>query len=61
MHIHNIELLVKTPIDKILDNLDIIFENLLQEIKLYLNFDLIFKDIKLNYTKTTYAHSGRRV
>jgi len=53
MHIHSIELLVKTPIDKILDNLDIIFENLLQEIKLYFNFDLIFKDIKLNYTKTS--------
>ena len=53
MHIHSIELLVKTPIDKILDNLDIFFENLLQEIKLYLNFDLIFKDINLNYTKTS--------
>lgn len=53
MHIHSIELLIKTPIDKILDNLDIIFENLLQEIKLYLNLDLIFKDIKLNYTKTS--------
>jgi hypothetical protein len=49
----SIELLVNTPIDKILSNLEMIFENLIKEIKLYLNFDLIYKNIKLIYTKTS--------
>ena len=45
----NSELLINTSIDNIILNLDIVFKNLIQEIKYYLNLDLIYSDIKTTF------------
>jgi len=45
----NIDFLRNTSVESIISNLDKIFENLLQEIKSYLNIDMTFSDIKIIY------------
>ncbi|MFX0136852.1 MAG: hypothetical protein ACFFDN_24660, partial [Candidatus Hodarchaeota archaeon] len=45
----NLDNLINTSIGNILLNLDVIFENLLQEINSYLNIDLIYSYIKIIY------------
>lgn len=47
----NIEFLLNTSIENILSNIDTIFEKLLQEIKSYLNLDLIYSNIKIIYNR----------
>lgn len=43
----NIEFLKNTSIESIISNLDIIFENLIREIKSYLNIDMMFSNVKI--------------
>ena len=45
----NVKFLINTSIESILSNLNTIFENLLQEIKSYLNLDLKYSKIKIVY------------
>ena len=45
----NLDKLINTSIDDIIKNLDSIFQNLIQEIELYLNLEVVFSNFKMLY------------
>ncbi|MFX1309224.1 MAG: hypothetical protein ACFE8C_05940 [Promethearchaeota archaeon] len=47
----NIEFLLETKIEEIIENLNYIFERLVQEVRFYLNLDVIYSDVKVEYVE----------
>ena len=57
----NIDFLINPSIESIILNLDSIFENLIQEIKSYLNIDLVYSSIKISYSEEDPVFSNPKV